>query len=1289
MPPSKVFSHFRHHRRAGSTPSSPQPTQSFNSSEPTPTVAPTPVFESETEISPPTLARSTFSSTPPILPPIPRVASQKDSKKPPSGADRTSTDIVRQDLFADLARGQVSPPSATAPTLPPIPRVSSQGKKHSTDDETPVEDDTPLEDPTASQILEEKRNLPEPSIEQHPERLSRGISRARASWADFGRAFSSPQLPKPEQLKHPETPSASSHSHGHDVPFLQPQRQHASSPTSSISSFHKTASSTNLAIESSPASSRSAQGNPEKPVTARHSTRGKLNLLNPVSLLKRRRTSQVVESNTEGPVIPTRSMDLPVMSLPADYDPRIKGKVVHNFDAGTQPRRNWSATDMSGMTSQRTGDTGGPRRSSIPMSTDKPSNEDYSQQEREHAPVFVENFEEEEEGQTEGVSAVQRESLANHKFLARMSNQLNFDAHDFSGPLFPTKPSSEPSSSPSTVTQMPPTPPASQPAHQTRNSRNTDNSSFRISSDQSTARSSESNDTKATSPPQSPRKANSIRKAKTLDQPLQPSSQLSHLPSSASHTSRFSFQLNSDHCVEQEKALEEKHKQKQATRHSKHISNADSRFDEFDEEDVDYDDMFDDGDYEEEIPTMGGEEEIRTMGLNEQRLSSFSKTTGSVSVASPNEDTISGSSQRSQLQLMNENFPTTGDTVSQAVEDEKGAASYVQDSGHDSDFGDMYFDDGMINDETIEAIIGAGQGSFDESLLDSPVHSKYEDPSSTEDFPTPKRPQVSRDQVNDSSIKFDREIMNTETHHDDALGLVEEKTPTKLHSKRHEVQELPHEDPPGGLNAYHSALAEAASKAARDGKFTRNNSVMTTSSIYSSNPSLNEHRLSDAPGDDVDIIGRRQPLEDIDDEDDLMVAEANAEALASEDDFYYAQEFGFFRNPNTTSDGQLHSGGYFGQPNFLNTSLRQRVPAMTPISEKSNSAVGSKRNSVISPWGPPSAGAWGAPSSASQANTINPNLKDLAASMGMDDEEMTLSQLLRLRKEAFGQSGSGPQSAQPSSSSNDSSPTSQHNNNSSPLAGRGLSGSVMGGSLTSIVDHRRGSEHELPQVDEVPENVESDEGAVQDSPISEDVTLGTARAILSRTHGKQRRASAEILAKEYSNLLTDSPVPVIAKPIKPTPPTSPTQPSDASFGAPTVAGPSSPPILATPKPHKASTELATTNTATKASSPLSSPPIGSDRPVGSAAMPTPPMAMLQKFASRPAPDPYRKSGEPSQMQQHRRRSSAESDSGTSSVAYIRDLDKDGVERWFLERRKMKPNGELIVTGREPVELGGI
>ncbi|KAL9057916.1 MAG: hypothetical protein Q9162_002043 [Coniocarpon cinnabarinum] len=1283
MAPS-IISHFRPHRRVGSTPTSPRPPL-----QPLPTSSPNLSAFQATSSSPTSPApQSTFSAStrPPILPPITRVTSHTELRKRSHEYDEPTleTESPHQSTeFHDAS--SPAPKPFTSFVLPPIQRVASH-------------DDTVLPDTTTSALAgvdaTDDPALPSQSSPvERSSRLSTTPTATRASFADFGRTVTAPALMgSPEIGKPPQTPSNSSQTQsGRDASRLHPQSYYTHSPASSVSSFHKTASSTNLAVESSPASSRSAQGSSDKPSTSGHRmSRAKLNLLNPVSLLKRRRTSQMPESATENNTIPVRRTGLPGLGLPADYDPRIKGKGVHNFDDGPRPRRNYSTNDMAGMSAGVEGDdtNASRRRSSIPALDPLVLHDDSTPgPEREHTPVFVENFEETRtERNEDGVAAVHRESLANSKFLARMSKQFNLDTIDFAEPRqSSTRPSSEASVTPPATSCAPlassstPQRQSNTPSQNPRTSGFTDNTSARVSSDQSTARSSMSNETKATSPPQSPGANVSQRPSRLLEAPtLTSSSSLSHLPSTASRASRFSFQLNSAHSIEQEKALEEKHKAK----HASTGGSRDSRFDDFDEEGVDYDAMAEDmGGYEEDIPTMGEDDDLSVFGggLGNKRLSSFKP------VEPAPEIDVTRASSHSQYTVESGN---TYDKLDEQQAGTSGQGLGLQNAGPlnsqneafqdpPSAFGDMYFDDGIIDN----ASITEGGSGFDETLLDSPVQAKPGDASADVDFQTPKYHQVGV--TNDGQPNWSSELHGdiNDVKHTDA----EEQTPKKSSAPRQSQQLGLHQLPAidTGLNAYHNALAEAASRAARDGKFSRHSSIMTASSVYSNTRSPPDANLPlPQSRDDDERLGTRQAFEEIEEEDDIIVAEANAEALASEDCDFYGQEFGFFRHPNSSGDSQVYSGGYFGQPDLLGVSMRNREPNLTPITERSEYST---RNSVIcgTPWGPPSAGPWGPSGSASQQNLSSPGLKEIAASMGMDDEDMTLSQLLRLRKETFGSAaGSGPHSTHVSSSSNDSSPTSQLN--ASPLANRvpGPNGWVH----PFDVHSRRPSEPELPQVDEeeIPYDIASTQG---DSPIRDNVTLGTARAILHKTRAarQKRRESAEVLAQEYTDIIhTDSsPVPLIAEPIRPTPPSSPLE---ARHQGP--RGNSSSPTVTSPAERTVNSPFVPDPVETPRAERRSSPMHDADT-TGAQDLPSPPTTLLQRFAQRPMPDAYRKAQSPPLLHHQRHGSSDSSKAGAMSVAYVCEVDDDGEEQWFLEKRRQKSTGELVVVSREPVENGKI
>ena len=245
------------------------------------------------------------------------------------------------------------------------------------------------------------------------------------------------------------------------------------------------------------------------------------------------------------------------------------------------------------------------------------------------------------------------------------------------------------------------------------------------------------------------------------------------------------------------------------------------------------------------------------------------------------------------------------------------------------------------------------------------------------------------------------------------------------------------------MAAYHQALADAANRAAQDGRFARKESVASTrSSVYSTrdeeesldrdpkplddknrqtsgteptaasaatstiqppavnadvnragsqnapNPRYTLPRMSGfdfgfnanmfddinaAPTDDFNAAPSDEvnaaPTDDIntsyledgyDDEDDDVVAAANAEALAYDDSGFYGQEFGFYARARSDSTGSANgqaleavNGGFFGEDGDdpLRRQNFSREPDLTPITERSEFSA---RNSFIN-FGPASA----------------------------------------------------------------------------------------------------------------------------------------------------------------------------------------------------------------------------------------------------------------------------------------------------------------------------------------------
>ena len=255
------------------------------------------------------------------------------------------------------------------------------------------------------------------------------------------------------------------------------------------------------------------------------------------------------------------------------------------------------------------------------------------------------------------------------------------------------------------------------------------------------------------------------------------------------------------------------------------------------------------------------------------------------------------------------------------------------------------------------------------------------------------------------------------------------------------------------LQAYHAALADAANKAAADGRFLRMPSNSTMGSVHSKNEVEGGDRsymISRDPshysrnedgqvpsqangavdldrnvsvesthsnvGEDADYSFAKPDFDfgfdaipsddayadDLDDliDDDDIVAAANAEALASDDEGFYGQEFGFYARARPNSgEVQALIGGYFGEDGddglTRNKSLKE--PNLTPITERSEFST---RNSFIGmgSFGPPSAG----PMSAVSLNSLSPALARMPFNPLTDGEVTSFDQLRKLRAHAFG-----------------------------------------------------------------------------------------------------------------------------------------------------------------------------------------------------------------------------------------------------------------------------------------------
>lgn len=651
------------------------------------------------------------------------------------------------------------------------------------------------------------------------------------------------------------------------------------------------------------------------------------------------------------------------MSLPDDYDPRIKGKGVHDFN-NPRPRRNYSTSDAD---ARNVGDASPVeeyrRRSSA---ADAPPDDETLDDsaplkdnvERRHVPVFHENFDDNPEAPGTGASAVQRESLANTDFLARMSRHLNFDSPDFptfstwsSQPPKPQPQQRQPQPQPQFQPQCQPQPSERQLHSDQRISKSTVGApSVRNSSDQSTVRSSFSQDTKATSPPGSPV---AKQDGGALEPPAHPTPIPKHLSSSGSRSSRFSFQMNTEGEIAQERALEEKGKQKAAKRRSSEVAQ-DSRYDDLEDDDGGAFDDFDDGDYEEEIPLVGADDDFEGGRTSTDHLN-----------LAPAEESTWNSSSSSQPTIKPEaEYPKPPD--SSANVGERAAQPTRQATVASSGSAGWYFDDGQINEPSPD-----GQRKFDESMFDSPTDDKYKRETLDE--------ALSRQTQSGSALERD----------------TDSTTSNKASIRQAEAVQVRPVNPQPAANG---------AKLSTQNLETLNNALSTYQRPASAGTS---------PGaSDLGWYGNwNEDTFDDSLDDQLMISEANAEVLASDDADYYGREFGFY-GASHAKDGELSNGGVFGSVKETNKNA-SRAPDLTPITERSEY---SRRTSYASL--PQLGSSYGGPGSAGPGSAHalpSPGLRDIAADILAEERgEMTLDQLMQIRRTSFGVGPHSSSSGSPS-----------------------------------------------------------------------------------------------------------------------------------------------------------------------------------------------------------------------------------------------------------------------------------
>ncbi|XXG97494.1 hypothetical protein Hte_003798 [Hypoxylon texense] len=538
---------------------------------------------------------------------------------------------------------------------------------------------------------------------------------------------------------------------------------------------------------------------------------------------------------------------------------------------------------------------------------------------------------------------------------------------------------------------------------------------------------------------------------------------LSSLPKHMKSTSsRFSFDMVG--AAKQEKLLEERHRQRQQDRKvDESVGPRDSRFDDFDEDAFDYDAMdYDDG-LEERIPGVNADYDEEDDGFeniddpdNDQENFSgfvFQRSNPASELTSPHstgllptprdasgnvigyamteealgipqslDKPLPGQSEILTGQPSERDTPTgLGIQGLESASEPMSPQQQLQDISQPrtlSKDDELYFNDGLIHD-----FDGEGDGSaFDESIFDLDDTDRYGRPIPglfANALSQRKAVQDAKKRESDITSRLSAQSALSQSTAHTSLSADLQSKPAELKADKGKggipSMEEQQSAIPGPQTAehdqtaaYQAALAAAAHQAAASGKFRRDSSPPPAAELTVTSPttigSSHSHSHPEEPDDYEYDNEISSGLDDYELDDDDIIAEANASALANDSDGWYGQEFGFYSAPTPQNTHhiatvlteknlyQYSHGGYFG-PSGVNRSTSGRIvsrePNLTPITERSEY---SNRNSIMS---------LGIPQSANpNAPLQSPGLAQLA--MMADDDNMSLSALLRLRSKAWG-----------------------------------------------------------------------------------------------------------------------------------------------------------------------------------------------------------------------------------------------------------------------------------------------
>ena len=753
----------------------------------------------------------------------------------------------------------------------------------------------------------------------------------------------------------------------------------------------------------------------------------KLNLLNPLSLLAKRRSSQAVVEASSEKGSQQKRLPPPGMRLPDDYDPRIRGKVIHDFSAPRPGSKASKQQEPSKFMRPKLS----PNSSTSLVEDDSPSST-----EREHTPVFKEHFEDDVEP---------------WKFEQDVAKKRRTSAFLYKVSLAKSLPDPDPSSLPPFARNLPSslstnsTAPRDIPSPPQRKAPSPPQLPLEAVCEVAIRESSIFQEPPSTSPPTSPPLVRA-QSTSNSESSFQPAGLPKHFKSNAS---RFSFDLAGVGSSAQERILEEKHRQK-ARQKARASETSDRSIDDRrvegedeDEEGYDeYDGMDYDGDFEESIPGANADPDPIGNPVSMHTLDGFE-------FVSPTKSSFTGRASPMSAELTSPDTPRDGQgqvvgfavsKLSPSLEADQSFAyvppsferdRHFSDNTHldtrnlqamtesklpippqrqDYEDDDLYFDDGMIED-----LNDTGGEVFDESIFDDETSRVYGLPlrdlrplkASNHASAEVKHPPCTSDLSSEQGT-----LLGNETSPDTQHGMPEFDF-ANLES-RNSVIGLPLSSRTAfsqtagltqdNLLAYHDALAFAANQAALNGQFVRRQSDLDSPPGMTAENGRITGEVDGLPGSEL--------VKDTDDfdyddalADDSIIAAANAEALENDDDGFYGQEFGFFAQATDTGEAQYANGGYFGPRGIegLGRSRSGRVnlqePSLTPITERSE---WSNRNSAIS------LAMHGYPPQA----VGTPGLAQLTDMMHLDEgSDMSLSALMKLRRGAWGGSNASLQSS--------------------------------------------------------------------------------------------------------------------------------------------------------------------------------------------------------------------------------------------------------------------------------------